>query len=372
MKIKSLLFGSAAASMVAVSGAQAADAIYIPEPEPMEYVRICDVYGVGFFYIPGTETCLRISGFARYQIGAENFNDDDDTGSYHYGIESDGITRAGAELDGWRKNVRARVNFDARSETEWGTLQGFVRVQGDNAGTTTSDFNAYWDQAYITLGGLLMGYTESAWAFSGPGATGGGSHSNTGMSYRYQQRTQIRYTYVSPAGFFGVASLEDDNLAGEGFMPDLVGKLGVAQDWGALWVQGAYDDSNESWAAKAGLTLNVPGMVGTSFRLQGYYSDEPGDAYGPLFDFGGLTSQNAEWAVLGSLGHQFTPEFFASVGYEYASGFDSYVADHAHLAELNLVWMPVTDFEIRTEIGYAKSENLDGTFSGFLRFQRNF
>lgn len=30
------------------------------EPEPVEYVRVCDVYGTGFFYIPGTETCLRI------------------------------------------------------------------------------------------------------------------------------------------------------------------------------------------------------------------------------------------------------------------------------------------------------------------------
>jgi len=29
---------------------------------PIEYVRICDAYGAGFFYIPGTETCLRIGG----------------------------------------------------------------------------------------------------------------------------------------------------------------------------------------------------------------------------------------------------------------------------------------------------------------------
>jgi len=25
---------------------------------PVEYVRYCDAFGVGFFYIPGTETCL--------------------------------------------------------------------------------------------------------------------------------------------------------------------------------------------------------------------------------------------------------------------------------------------------------------------------
>ena len=57
MNIKSLLIGSAAA-LVAVSGARAADAV-VAEPEAVEYVRVCDAYGAGFFYIPGTETCLK-------------------------------------------------------------------------------------------------------------------------------------------------------------------------------------------------------------------------------------------------------------------------------------------------------------------------
>jgi len=35
--------------------------------EPVDYVRVCDAYGSGFFYIPGTETCLRISGYVDYQ-----------------------------------------------------------------------------------------------------------------------------------------------------------------------------------------------------------------------------------------------------------------------------------------------------------------
>ena len=69
MNIKSLLLGSAAA-LVAVSGARAADAVVVAEPEPVEYVRVCDVYGAGFYYIPGTETCLKVSGYFRYDIGA--------------------------------------------------------------------------------------------------------------------------------------------------------------------------------------------------------------------------------------------------------------------------------------------------------------
>src|SRR6187402_1979346 len=68
MNIKSLLLGSAAA-LVAVSGARAADAVVVAEPEPVEYVRVCDVYGTGFYYMPGTETCLKVSGYVRYDIG---------------------------------------------------------------------------------------------------------------------------------------------------------------------------------------------------------------------------------------------------------------------------------------------------------------
>jgi hypothetical protein len=60
MNIKSLLLGSAAA-LAAVSGARGADAVVIAEPEPVEYVRVCDTYGAGFYYIPGTETCMSIS-----------------------------------------------------------------------------------------------------------------------------------------------------------------------------------------------------------------------------------------------------------------------------------------------------------------------
>ena len=73
MNIKSLLLGSAAA-LVAVSGARAADAV-VYEPEPVEYVKVCDAYGAGFFYIPGTETCLSISGQVFLQIGGTNDRD---------------------------------------------------------------------------------------------------------------------------------------------------------------------------------------------------------------------------------------------------------------------------------------------------------
>ena len=60
--VKSLLLGTAA-GLVAVAGAQAAD---LPvKAKPVEYVKICSVYGEGFFYIPGTDTCIKLGGYVR-------------------------------------------------------------------------------------------------------------------------------------------------------------------------------------------------------------------------------------------------------------------------------------------------------------------
>ena len=60
MNMKTLL-GTAAGLMVA-TGAYAADLPGEAAPVAVDYVKVCDAYGAGFFYIPGTETCLDISG----------------------------------------------------------------------------------------------------------------------------------------------------------------------------------------------------------------------------------------------------------------------------------------------------------------------
>ena len=40
-------------------------------PKPIEYVKICSIYGAGFFDIPGTDTCIKIGGWVRaeYALG---------------------------------------------------------------------------------------------------------------------------------------------------------------------------------------------------------------------------------------------------------------------------------------------------------------
>jgi hypothetical protein len=185
MNIKSLLIGSTAA-LTAVTGARAADAVMAPEPEPVEYVQICDAYGAGFFYIPGTETCLQISGRVRYQINVSD------------------------TLDGFDKDVNIRVQFDARSETDWGTLRSYIRLQSTWTPGEWVDGPVSVDQAMIQLGGLFMGYTESAFVALWGGGLGsfGILHTDGGGSYAYQQRAQIGYRFSGGNGFYGAIVLE--------------------------------------------------------------------------------------------------------------------------------------------------------------------
>ena len=123
--IKSLLLGSTA-TLAAASSALAADALIV-EPEPTQYVRVCDAYGSGFFYIPGTETCIRFSGFVRSAYEKNQFD-----GTYDGSIA--GVTLptappvavgAGGTFDNsatlWGQ--RARLDIDTRNETDWGTLR---------------------------------------------------------------------------------------------------------------------------------------------------------------------------------------------------------------------------------------------------------
>ena len=63
--VKSLLLGSAA-GLVAVTTGQAAD---LPvKAKPVEYVKVCSLYGAGFYYMPGTDMCIKIGGWVRAEI----------------------------------------------------------------------------------------------------------------------------------------------------------------------------------------------------------------------------------------------------------------------------------------------------------------
>jgi len=107
--LKTLLLCSSAALVSGVA-AQAAD-LPATQAAPIEYVRVCNAYGAGFFYIPGSDTCIRISGRARYDFLYQT---------------SKVRTGTGGDQTGYLGLMR--INLDARTQTDYGTLRAFLRL----------------------------------------------------------------------------------------------------------------------------------------------------------------------------------------------------------------------------------------------------
>src|SRR5215212_2868614 len=101
------LFGCA----VVVGGAALAADLPAKSVAPVEYVRVCSTYGTGFFYVPGTESCLRISGRVRADyIYLEPFDRSQDATGFR---------------------ARGRLNIDHRTMTEYGLLRTYLRFEID-------------------------------------------------------------------------------------------------------------------------------------------------------------------------------------------------------------------------------------------------
>lgn len=263
MRFKRLILGSAAA-LVVVPAAQAADAVVIAEPEPMEYVQICDTYGVGFYYIPGTETCLKVSGYIRMDVGGGAFGLNDvldkkepfDYNDFEYNLN-----------DTYDARARFQLRLDSRAETELGTLRTYAAINFEwetEAVVAPFDEYAYTDavtnvsieHAYLQLGGFRVGKTDSLFStFTG---YAGGVINDDIIGYGPYGTHQIAYGWANDSGFGVTVALEvgDGNLVGpfipqpvgdpnfytlDSYAPHLVGGAGWQGAWGGVAVVAGYD-----------------------------------------------------------------------------------------------------------------------------------
>ena len=126
-KVKSLLLGTVA-GFAALGGAQAAD---MPaKARPVQYVKICSLYGDGFYYIPGTDTCLKLGGYLRVQAEYNMGN-----GGVAVGTNAieDGQARFTRDLtNDINYRVRAETSWDVRQQTEYGPLRTYLRFGVEN------------------------------------------------------------------------------------------------------------------------------------------------------------------------------------------------------------------------------------------------
>src|SRR6201981_4039459 len=125
--VKSLVLGSAAA-MLAMGGAQAAG---LPvKAKAVEYVRICSLYGAGFWYIPGTDTCIKIGGYLRVDT---TFNG----GGFGQPAWSADLGQRNRYFDDFFGRSRLVLSVDTRTATEYGVVRTFGQfdMSGNNFGT---------------------------------------------------------------------------------------------------------------------------------------------------------------------------------------------------------------------------------------------
>src|SRR3982074_2679796 len=114
-RIKNFVLGSAA-RVLAIGAAQAAD---LPvKAKAVEYVRICSLYGAGFFYIPGTDTCIKLGGYLRVDT---TFNG----GVYDQPGWSGDLGQQNRYRDSWTARSRMALTVDTRTATEYGVVRTF-------------------------------------------------------------------------------------------------------------------------------------------------------------------------------------------------------------------------------------------------------
>src|SRR5690349_10945042 len=146
---KGLLLGSTA-GLVVVSGAQAAD---LPvKAKPVEYVKICSLYGEGFYYIPGTDICLKIGGYVQADYGWNRAG----SGQQHYSGANGAQDRS---VNPYSTRHRAHFNFDSRTQTAYGTLRTFVTVHIENRDVGSVTVSPA--RAFIQWAGFTFGHAKS-------------------------------------------------------------------------------------------------------------------------------------------------------------------------------------------------------------------
>jgi len=316
--VKSLLLGTAA-GLVAMTGAQAAD---LPvKAKPVQYVKICSLYGAGFYYIPGTDMCLKIGGYVRaeYAYGGGNSMTTMDFGA--------GYNRLTTNND-YVMRARGYVTADARSQSEYGTIRSYIAVglnydspaggsPGTGAGGPTASAGATVanaNRAFIQLAGFTFGLSSSFydimstpltayWApFPGVDTGDGGwklaaytAQFGNGLSgtLSVEEPRRIGTLNTNFATSIALGGLSNTDTGGEHW-PDIVANLRVDQAWGSAQIMGAVHEvqggyygtsltnfgavqgspsTEVGWAVGSGAKINAPAIgAGDFLQFQGTYS----------------------------------------------------------------------------------------------------
>lgn len=331
MKLTNRLLLGSAAALISLGEAQAAD---LPvKAKPIEYVKVCSSYGPGFYYIPGTDTCIKLGGYTRAVM---------EVGGNSIGIAADnGLGGAQNRLtNGYTARAREDLKIDTRTASEYGLVRTYFETwfnwtassytpngaggtvysslggtQAPNNASTgaIAGGNLAVVYAFIQFAGFTIGKANSQ--FSTPWASypanltelpgsGGWDPVNQftytaalgqGISVSFSAQDQVQnYT----AGIWNVSAATAAGLAAGAYgandiagtvAPDLVAMLRVDQAWGLFQASVAAHDNHAAyygaseltghpddkwgWAGQLALSIkNLPTGPGDSINISGVYT----------------------------------------------------------------------------------------------------
>jgi hypothetical protein len=398
--------------LVAAGPFAAAHAADLPtlKAAPIAYVMTCNVGGMAGFVIPGSDTCLRISGYVNLEIAAGNVTRQ--SGLAFTGVPGASPVTAeeiasGKSRDALGFTARGQVDLDVRQQTAYGVLRAYAEIQGINSnGFETALTMTILNVAYVQWAGLTVGKAPSFFSYLAGGPSWYDFYSPDRVSTN--QPDVFAYTATFGGGFSATISFEDgtgaqvNNGFNGGFnntylgyrYPDIVAAARADESWGSAQLSavahntrviGVSGDTGDFWgyAVLAGATANLPWLGnGDKVALQGVYSHAalgysgiPNTSFSPgdqgmningngliyqltdalNYDVGSWSTPTA-WTAAAFLEHHFSPEFslipeisFATVRYSNSPVMISTTANSV-LGGLVAHWDPIAHLDFQAGI----------------------
>jgi len=356
-----------------------------------EPFRACTPAGQGYYFIPGTTTCLKIGGRVRSEFLTDVFNGN--------GVNDSFLELANDQVSNVFR-TRGYVNFEVLTGTEFGLLKAYTEIIAteisSTSRSTSDDQDIELDAAFIQWGYLSAGVTESFFDFYT------GANWGAGLNQGFAEDGSINLVAITAPLAKDVSlsvSLEntqdrqtgiktvvgDTSLANRGFSvgsswPDAIANFRLqrkgmqAQVMGAVRHKAAFSatrlpeldrTAGFGWAIGAGAEFLVPPLgPNTIVGLQITYSDGAPDIAAAT---NGTTadaivdtvldqlSTTRRLAIGGGVNHDWTKNLSSALTVSYIHtdhGFDVQDSDEWNV-QANLVWSPANSLNIGAEIEYS-------------------
>lgn len=390
--VKSLILGTAVA-FAASAGAQAAD---LPvKAKAAGYVKICPQYGPGFYYIPGTDICLKVGGLVFAEAGYYA------SGAITTLTYGGTWSRDDVSLQ-WRS--RGYLSVDARTATPYGVLRSFIFggfEQRNTAATNAITNGGFHQYAFIQFAGFTAGTANSFFDF-------GANYLTLSVSSNPWNWTNVfAYTANLGNGLSASISLEDNSTSRIGApatvqhqSPSIVGNIRLDQAWGSAQVMAAAqegrfqingDPANHTdwgWAVGAGVEIKLP-MLGAGDTIKFVavtsegateYTGLSGSPYGGIGGVGvgfgtdgtgfatvtdwvnatGMNTGTDASSVMVQFKHNWTPTVNSNVHFGYNEAYNRFAGGFGGLQILqyghSLKWSPVKDLTLSLDVLYTETD----------------